>query len=163
MDDAVARLAADSGTLLPEKKEQSRCCRNDDVGLNTLAETVSAGLSRTTRRETAIGATNDLAAGSGREAHTTDLRRISCMPAKKTSSSKKSGAKKAGAKKSTNTKRTRITPHKGDSRFIRRDAKGRIKESDDVGKSLKQDRQKKAKKTVKSGQGDKGDQKKRAK
>ena len=78
------------------------------------------------------------------------------MPAKKPSSSKKSGAKKKSS-----SKRTLITPHKGDSRYIRRDAKGRIKESDDVGRSLKQDRQKKAKKTVPSGQGDKGDQKRR--
>ena len=84
------------------------------------------------------------------------------MPAKKTTSSKKSGgAKKSGAKKATSSKRELITPHKGDSRYIRRDAKGRIKESDDVGRSLKQDRLKKAKKTVGSGQGDKGDQKRR--
>ena len=85
------------------------------------------------------------------------------MPAKKSTSSKNSGAaKKSGAKKkSASSKRTLITPHKGDSRYIRRDAKGRIQESDDVGKSLKQDRLKKAKKTVGSGQGDKGDQKKR--
>lgn len=61
----------------------------------------------------------------------------------------------------TSSKRTLIKP-KGDARYIRRDAKGRIKESDDVGRSLKQDRQEKAKKTVSSGQGDKGDQKKKA-
>ena len=51
---------------------------------------------------------------------------------------------------------------KGDARYIRRDSKGRIKESDDVGRSQSADRRKKAKKTVKSGQGDKGDQKKRS-
>jgi len=62
-------------------------------------------------------------------------------------------------KKSSSSKRTLIKP-KGDARFIRRDSQGRIKESDDVGKSLAQDRKKKAKKTVTSGQGDKGDQKK---
>ena len=44
-----------------------------------------------------------------------------------------------------------------DKRFVRRGAKGRFKESDDVGKSLAQDRRKKAKTKVKSGQGDKGD------
>lgn len=65
------------------------------------------------------------------------------------------------AKKTTSSKRTLIKP-KGDARYIRRDAKGRITESDDVGRSLKQDRQKKAKKTVSSGQGDKGDQKKKS-
>ncbi len=48
-----------------------------------------------------------------------------------------------------------------DKRYVRRDEKGRFKESDDVGKSLSQDRKRKAKTTVPSGQGDKGDQKKR--
>lgn len=66
------------------------------------------------------------------------------------------------AKKKSSSKRTIIKP-KGDARYIRRDSKGRIKESDDVGRSLKQDRLTKAKKPVSSGQGDKGDQKKRAK
>ncbi len=56
-------------------------------------------------------------------------------------------------------KRELITPHKGDSRYIRRDEKGRIKESDDVGRSLSQDRKRKAKTTVKSAHGDRGDQK----
>jgi hypothetical protein len=62
------------------------------------------------------------------------------------------------AAKKSSAKRTLIKP-KGDARYIKRDAKGRIKESDDVGRSLKQDRLKKAKTTVKSGYGDKGDQK----
>jgi hypothetical protein len=64
------------------------------------------------------------------------------------------------AEKKPSGKRELIKP-KGDARYIRRDAKGRIKESDDVGRSLKQDRARKAKTTVKSGYGDKGDQKKR--
>jgi hypothetical protein len=59
------------------------------------------------------------------------------------------------------TKRERITPHEGDSRFVRRDENGRFGEQVDVGKSLKQDRAKKAKTTVKSGQGDRGDQKRK--
>ncbi len=46
-----------------------------------------------------------------------------------------------------------------DKRFVRRDAKGRIKESDDVGKSLSSDRRTKAKTVSKSGQGDRGDRK----
>ena len=69
---------------------------------------------------------------------------------------KKTAAKTA--KKQSARKRELISP-KGDARYIRRDSKGRIKESDDVGRSQKQDRAKKAKRTVKSGQGDKGDQK----
>jgi hypothetical protein len=44
-----------------------------------------------------------------------------------------------------------------DKRFVRRGAKGRFKESDDVGKSLPADRRKKAKTKVKGGQGDRGD------
>ncbi len=54
-------------------------------------------------------------------------------------------------------KRTLIEPN-GDKRYIRRDAKGRITESDDQGKSLSQDVRKSAKTTIKPGQGDKGDQ-----
>jgi len=48
-----------------------------------------------------------------------------------------------------------------DKRFVRRDEEGRFKESDDVGRSLSQDRKRKAKRTVKAGQGDKGDQKRK--
>jgi hypothetical protein len=44
-----------------------------------------------------------------------------------------------------------------DERFVRRGAKGRFKESDDVGQSLKTDRRQKAKRKVRSGQGDRGD------
>ena len=63
--------------------------------------------------------------------------------------------------KAGSAKRTLIKP-KGDARYVRRDEKGRIKESDDVGRSLAEDWKKKAKTTVQSGQGDKGDQKPRA-
>lgn len=54
-------------------------------------------------------------------------------------------------------KRELIEPHKGDKRYIRRDERGRITESDDVGRSLTQDRRRKAKTVAKPGQGDKGD------
>ena len=57
------------------------------------------------------------------------------------------------------SKRELIAP-KGDKRYIRRDEAGRIKESDDVGRSLTADRRKKAKTVAKKGQGDRGDQKK---
>ena len=73
----------------------------------------------------------------------------------KSSGTKSGGAKSGGAKRGSG-KRELIKPN-GDARFVRRDAKGRIKESDDVGRSLKQDRARKAKTKVKSGQGDKGD------
>jgi hypothetical protein len=54
-------------------------------------------------------------------------------------------------------KRELIEPNEGDKRFVRRDARGQFSESDDVGRSLSQDRKKKAKSPAKSGQGDKGD------
>ena len=49
-----------------------------------------------------------------------------------------------------------------DKRYVRRGAKGRFKESDDVGRSLTSDRRRKAKKVAKSGQGDKGDRRRKA-
>jgi hypothetical protein len=69
----------------------------------------------------------------------------------------KKAAKKPAAKKPA-AKRELISP-RGDKRYIRRDAAGRIKESDDVSRSLSQDRRRKAKKAAKSGQGDRGDRK----
>jgi len=65
--------------------------------------------------------------------------------------------KKAAFKKSA-AKRELIAP-RGDKRYIRRDAAGRIKESDDVSRSLSQDRRRKAKTAAKPGQGDRGDRK----
>jgi len=46
-----------------------------------------------------------------------------------------------------------------DKRYVRRDKQGQFKESDDVGRSLAQDRRRTAKKSARSGQGDKGDRK----
>jgi hypothetical protein len=69
--------------------------------------------------------------------------------AKKTTARKKTTRKGAAKRELINTGT--------DKRYVRRGAKGRFKESDDVGKSLSQDRRRKAKTTVKSGQGDKGD------
>ncbi len=66
----------------------------------------------------------------------------------------------AKATKSASGKRELIAP-RGDKRFIKRDEKGRIKESDDVGRSLSQDVKKSAKTKVKPGYGDKGDQPKK--
>lgn len=54
------------------------------------------------------------------------------------------------------SKRELISP-RGDKRYIRRNAKGRIVESDDVERSLSADRQRKAKTVAKRGQGDRGD------
>lgn len=55
-------------------------------------------------------------------------------------------------------KRELIAPN-GDKRYVRRDAKGQFKESDDQSRSLAADRRQKATTSVKSGHGDKGDRK----
>jgi hypothetical protein len=44
-----------------------------------------------------------------------------------------------------------------DKRYVRRDARGRFNESDDVSRSLAQDRSRPAKNKAKKGQGDRGD------
>ena len=56
------------------------------------------------------------------------------------------------------SKRELISPN-GDKRLVRRDAQGRIKESDDLGRSLSQDVRKTAKQSSPPGQGDRGDRK----
>jgi hypothetical protein len=56
-------------------------------------------------------------------------------------------------------KRELIEPKKDDKRFVRRDEKGQFEESDDVGRSLAQDRRQHAKTEAKPGQGDRGDRK----
>jgi hypothetical protein len=58
-------------------------------------------------------------------------------------------------------KRELIEP-KGDKRYVRRDTKGRFKESDDVSRSLAADQRKRAKRAAKPGQGDKGDRKRKS-
>jgi len=62
--------------------------------------------------------------------------------------------------KKSSGKRTTIAPH-GDKRYVKRNEKGQITESDDQGRSLSQDVKKHAKKEVKPGYGDKGDQPKK--
>ena len=60
-------------------------------------------------------------------------------------------------RKSKTSKRTVITPHKGDRSFVRRNKSGEFKKKVKVGKSLAADRRSKAKTKVKKGQGDRGD------
>lgn len=57
-------------------------------------------------------------------------------------------------------KRELIEPHKGDRRFVRRDAQGRFAEVVDAGRSVAQDRKRHAKTASKPGYGDRGDRKK---
>jgi hypothetical protein len=68
--------------------------------------------------------------------------------------------RKAPGRKTTKRRKTskrELVRTGRDTRFVRRGAKGRFKESDDVGRSLHADRRKKAKRKVRSGHGDKGD------
>ena len=53
-------------------------------------------------------------------------------------------------------KRELISP-RSDKRYVRRGAGGRFTESDDVGKSLSNDRRRRSKTKAKKGQGDRGD------
>lgn len=81
---------------------------------------------------------------------------------------KKAATKKAAAPKKKAAKKKKTSARKGssrrelidtgtDKRYVRRSAGGQFKESDDVSRSLSQDRRRKAKKKTRSGQGDKGD------
>jgi len=63
----------------------------------------------------------------------------------------------ATKKKRSSQKRELIDTGR-DKRYVKRDAEGRFKESDDVGRSLSADVRRKAKKKVKAGYGDQGDQ-----
>jgi hypothetical protein len=64
---------------------------------------------------------------------------------------------KAGKMKKRGSGKRELINTGTDKRFVRRGASGRFKESDDVGKSLSQDRRRKATAKVKAGQGDRGD------
>lgn len=81
------------------------------------------------------------------------------MAAKKKAASKKRqpAAKKAVSKRRTAAKRELIDTGT-DKRYVRRNARGTsFVESDDVGRSLAQDRRRKAATKAKRGQGDRGD------
>jgi hypothetical protein len=65
-------------------------------------------------------------------------------------------AKTSGRRRKKAAKRTTIAP-RGNKRYVRRDGRGRIQESDDAGRSLGQDRKRRAKRSAASGQGDRGD------
>lgn len=79
--------------------------------------------------------------------------------AKKKKAAKKAVAKKPTVKKAKKKKAAKreLIDTGTDKRYVRRNAEGQFKESDDVGRSLAADRRRKAKGKSKSGQGDKGD------
>ena len=61
-------------------------------------------------------------------------------------------------KRSGTSRRTRLR-NKAGTFYAKRTRRGRFKELDEQGRSLKVDRRRKAKRTVKAGYGDQGDQK----
>ena len=63
------------------------------------------------------------------------------------------------AAKSKSGRKRELVDTGSDKRYVRRDASGRFNESDDVGRSLKQDRARKAKRVTTKGKGDRGDRK----
>jgi hypothetical protein len=67
------------------------------------------------------------------------------------------------AKKRKKAARRELIDTSIDKRYVRRGAKGRFKESDDVGRSLSADRRRKAKTRAKPGQGDQGNRPRRKK
>lgn len=69
----------------------------------------------------------------------------------------KKAPKKATKKTARKAAKRELIDTGTDKRFVRRNAGGQFKESEDVGRSLAADHRKKAKKKAKSGQGDKGD------
>ena len=105
-----------------------------------------------------LGALSALVAGGAVAAGAAAKKRSSSRKsAARSTKSAKSSKKSSAKKRASSSKRTLIEPHPGDKRYIRRDAKGRIKESDDVGRSLAADRRRKSKTSSKRGQGDRGD------
>ena len=65
--------------------------------------------------------------------------------------------KKAPAKKKRSAAKRELIDTGTDKRYVRRRPDGTFKESDDVGKSLAQDRRRKAKTKAPKGQKDRGD------
>ncbi|RYG55118.1 MAG: hypothetical protein EON56_06130 [Alphaproteobacteria bacterium] len=65
----------------------------------------------------------------------------------------------ATSKKSSSNQRELITPHKGDSRYQRRDDDGKLAEADKVSRAQPDDKAHKSKTVPAKGQGDKGDHK----
>ena len=127
-------------------------CRVDDDDVQSVVSRLRSFAEANPR--IVLGALSALVAG-GAVAAGTAIAKKKSKPQRKKTASKKAPARSSKARASS--KRTLIEPHPGDKRYVRRDAKGRIKESVDVGRSLAADRRRKSKTRSKSGAGDKGD------
>jgi len=74
---------------------------------------------------------------------------------------KRKTATRSGSKSKRGSGRRETIATGTDRRYVRREGRGRFKESDDVGRSLRRDVATKAKKKVKVGYGDRGDRARR--
>ena len=81
------------------------------------------------------------------------------MATKTSSSRTKRGAGGSSGSKGKGSAKRELINTGTDKRYVRRNASGQIKESDDVGRSLASDRRRPAKTEAKPGQGDRGDRK----
>ena len=139
---------------------ESIACRIEDDDVQSVVARLRSFAEENPR--IVLGALSALIAGGAVVAGRAVAKKKKKKTASKTASRKTSKAaaakpKRKQAKASGGAKRTLIEPHPGDKRYVRRDAKGRIKESVDVGRSLAADRRSKSKTRSKPGQGDKGD------
>lgn len=139
-------------------------CRVDDDDVQSVVSRLHAFAEANPR--VVLGALSALIAGGSVAAGAAVLRKKRATSrskaTKKATSTKKATAKSKAPRTASKTarassKRTLIEPHPGDKRYVRRDSKGRIKESVDVGRSLAADRRRKSKTRSTSGAGDKGD------
>ena len=77
--------------------------------------------------------------------------------ARKTAPTRKTARARKTASKRPKAAKRELIDTGTDKRFVRRDSQGQFKESDDVGRSLAQDRRQRAKTVAPKGQGDRGD------
>jgi hypothetical protein len=70
----------------------------------------------------------------------------------------KKSQKRTRAKRSRPAEKRDLVRRRKASAYAKRTARGRFKDTDDVGRSQKADKPRKAKKTVRSGYGDQGDE-----
>ena len=169
--DREVRRRAAAGFEQSERDKTDALLRDlgaDDIVIETVAvrieddevQSIVARLRAFAEENSAVvlGALSALIAGGAVAAGVAAKKSANKRKSAASKSTAKAAPKKAKSRKSaSSSKRTLIEPHAGDKRYIRRDAKGRIKESVDVGRSLSADRRHKSKTKAKSGSGDKGD------
>ena len=131
--------------------------RIDDVDVQSVVTKLRAFAEENPR--VVLGALSALIAGGAVAAGRAVVKRSRKSAARRNTAAakKRQASPKRTSSKRMASKRTLIEPHPGDKRYVRRDAKGRIKESVDVGRSLSADSRHHSRTRTKSGAGDKGD------